>query len=59
MRTGGDAKGQILEILLQALVDRDVALDRSTARIVSRVLGVKRPKARIIHRGLLRKDRTW
>jgi hypothetical protein len=43
----------------RALVEFDVAMDRSTARVVSKVLKVKRPKAGIVHHGLLRKDRTW
>lgn len=43
----------------RALVQHDVPMDRSTARIVARVLRIKRPKARIIHHALLRKDKTW
>jgi hypothetical protein len=49
----------VLPLVCRALVDNDVPMDRSTARIVARVLGVKRPRAQIIHRALLRKDRTW
>jgi hypothetical protein len=45
--------------ICRALLKWDVPMDRSTARIVSQVLKVKRPKARIIHHGLLRNDRTW
>jgi hypothetical protein len=45
--------------VLQALVDHDVAMDRSTARIVQMVLEVPRPDARIVHHGLVNKDRTW
>jgi len=45
--------------ICRALVDHDVAMDRTTARIVSRVLRIKRPAARIVHRALLRRDRTW
>jgi hypothetical protein len=45
--------------ICRALVKWDVPMDRSTARIVSKILKVKRPKARIIHHGLLRNDRTW
>jgi hypothetical protein len=43
----------------RALIASDVPMDRSTARIVSKLLNVKRPKARIIHHGLLFKSRTW
>jgi len=49
----------ILVPICQGLLDHDVAMDRQTTRIVSRVLGVRRPKPRIVHHGLLRKDRTW
>jgi hypothetical protein len=42
-----------------AIVAGDAAMDRMTARIVSEILGITRPKARIVHRALLRKDRTW
>jgi hypothetical protein len=45
--------------ICRSLVEHDVALDRMTARIVSRVLKIKRPKARVVHHALLRKDRTW
>jgi hypothetical protein len=44
---------------LRALVEAEVAMDRTTARIVSQVLGVARPAATIVHRGLIWKDRTW
>ncbi len=50
---------QLMTPLARALVDGDVAMDRTTARIVSQILRIKRPKARIVHHGLLRKDRTW
>ena len=43
----------------RALVEYNVPMDRSTARVVSKLLHVQRPKARIVHHGLLRKDRTW
>jgi hypothetical protein len=43
----------------RALIEHDVAMDRDTARIASQVLGVPRPKPRIVHHGLFRKDRTW
>jgi hypothetical protein len=33
-------------------------MDRSTARIVSKVLRIKRPEARILPRVLPRKDKT-
>jgi hypothetical protein len=49
----------VVRPVLQALVDHDVPMDRSTARIVSEVLRVERPTARIIHHGLIWKDRTW
>jgi hypothetical protein len=45
--------------ILSALVEHEVAMDRTTARIVSQVLRVARPAATIVHRGLIRKDRTW
>ena len=45
--------------LCRALIEFDVPMDRSIARVVSKLLRVQRPKARIIHHGLLRKDRTW
>ena len=45
--------------ICRSLVEHDVALDRMTARIVSQVLKIKRPKARVVHHALLRKDRTW
>jgi hypothetical protein len=54
-RREGSATVQIF----RALVEGNVAFDRTTARIVGRVLGVKRPKATIVHHGLFRKDRTW
>jgi hypothetical protein len=44
--------------ICRSLVEHDVAMDRMTARIVSRVLKVKRPNARVVHHALLRKDRT-
>lgn len=52
-------EGPILGAIGRALLDRDVSMDRSTARIVSRALGVRRPKARILHHGLVRHERTW
>ena len=45
--------------LARALVAGDIAMDRTNARIVSKILRIKRPKARIVHHGLLRKYRTW
>jgi hypothetical protein len=45
--------------ICRALLQHDVPMDRSTARVVSQALRVKRPKARIVHRALFRKDRTW
>ena len=50
---------QLMTPLARVLVDGDVAMDRTTARIVSQILRIERPKARIVHHGLLRKDRTW
>jgi len=44
--------------ICRSLVEHDVAMDRMTARIVSRVLKVKRPNARVVQYPLLRKDRT-
>jgi hypothetical protein len=52
-------ESSVLVPVCRAIVDFDVPMDRSTARVVSQVLKVKRPKAQIIHRALLRKDRTW
>lgn len=49
----------IMKAVLRRLLDDDVAMDRGTARIVAQTLGVKRPKARVVHRALLRRDRTW
>jgi hypothetical protein len=49
----------MLATVARGLFDADVPMDRLTARIVSRTLRVKRPKARIIHHALLRRDRTW
>jgi hypothetical protein len=49
----------LMNPLARALVEGDVAMDRTTARIVSKILRIKRPKARIVHRGLIWKDRTW
>ncbi|HEY7591325.1 MAG TPA: hypothetical protein VH723_10045 [Candidatus Limnocylindrales bacterium] len=46
-------------VVCRALLRCDVPMDRSTARIVGKVLRVKRPRARIVHRALLYKDRTW
>jgi hypothetical protein len=43
----------------RALVEFDVPMDRSIARVVSKLLKIHRPKARIIHHGLLNNDRTW
>lgn len=49
----------VMTPVCRALIKYDVPMDRATARVVSRVLGVKRPRAQIIHRALIRKDRTW
>lgn len=46
-------------MICSVLVQFDVPMDRGTARVVSQVLGIKRPKPRIVHHALLRKDRTW
>jgi hypothetical protein len=52
-------EANVLSVVCRALVEQDVAMDRSAARIVSRVLAIKRPAPRIVHRALFRKDRTW
>ena len=52
-------EGPIVRPVLQALLDHDVPMDRSTARIVQMVLEVPRPDARIVHHGLINKNRTW
>jgi hypothetical protein len=52
-------EGDAIRRIASALLQYDVPMDRSTARVVSHALGVKRPEARIVHRGLFRKDRTW
>jgi hypothetical protein len=54
-----DAESAFMPPICRSLVEHDVALDRMTARIVSQVLKIKRPKARVVHHALLRKDRTW
>jgi hypothetical protein len=43
----------------RALLEQDVAMDRETARLVAQLLDVPRPKPRVVHHGLFRKDRTW
>jgi hypothetical protein len=45
--------------IFRAVVDFDVPMDRTTARLASKALGIRRPKALIIHRGLLNRARTW
>lgn len=54
-------KGEAVVVrrICQALIDHDVAMDGSTARVVAMVLQIKRPAPRIVHHALLRKDRTW
>lgn len=49
----------IMAIVLRELLDRDVSMDRQTAALVARTLKVEAPAARIVHRALLRRDRTW
>jgi hypothetical protein len=49
----------VVTAVCRALVRYDMPMDRSTARIVSQVLRIRRPRAQITHHGLLRKDRTW
>jgi hypothetical protein len=49
----------IMAPICRAILELDVPVDRSTARVVASVLGVRRPRARIVHHGLLNKDRTW
>jgi hypothetical protein len=49
----------VMRRVCQALYERDVAMDRSTARIVAATIRVKRPKARILHHAIFRRDRTW
>ena len=52
-------EGAIVRPVCRQVLERDVALGRSAARVVSEVLGIARPAATIIHRGWLRKGRTW
>ena len=52
-------EGAIVRPVCRAALQRDVAMDRSAARVVSDVLGVKRPKATIVHHAWLNKGRTW
>jgi hypothetical protein len=52
-------EAEVMRPILRALVDHDVAMDRTTARVVSQTLRIPRPKPRIIHRGRFRNDRTW
>jgi hypothetical protein len=49
----------VIAFVCRRLLEHDVALDRATANIVARTLAVPRPAARIVHRPLLRKDRTF
>ena len=49
----------IMPPVCRSLVEHDVAMDRMTTRIVSHVLRIRRPKARIVHHALLKRDRTW
>ena len=51
-------EGSAVRPLCQALVHFDVAMDRSTARVVSKVLRIKRPQARILPRMRHRKNKT-
>ena len=50
---------ELLARVARQVIDRAVAVDRSTARIVGHALDVPRPEATIIHHALLRRDRTW
>jgi hypothetical protein len=52
-------EARIMPPICRRLVARDVAMDRMTARVVSQVLRIKRPKPRIVHHAVLRRDRTW
>ena len=45
--------------ICRAILDLEVPVDRSTARTIAMVLRVKRPTAMIVHRGVIRRDRTW
>jgi hypothetical protein len=45
----------VLTPVCRALIDHNVPMDHATARVVSRVLGVKRPRAQIAHRAWLQK----
>ena len=47
----------VMRPILRALADRDVAMDRTTARIVSKTLRIPRSKPRIIHHGSIRHGR--
>jgi RHS repeat-associated protein len=52
-----DDEATILRAVGTELVQRDVSMDRATARLVSQALGVKRPTARIVHHALPRGGR--
>jgi hypothetical protein len=47
----------VVAFVAQRLLERDVPMDRDTAALVARALGVRRPEVRIVHRPLLRRDR--
>ena len=49
----------IVPAVLRELLSRDVAMDRQTAALVALTLKVKAPTARIVHRALLNRDKTW
>ena len=52
-------ESEILARVARQIVDRGVAVDHGTARIVGHALDVPPPGTRIIHRALFRRDRTW
>jgi hypothetical protein len=52
-------ESEILARVARQIVDRGVAVDRDTARILGHALDVPPPDATIIHRALVRRHRTW
>jgi hypothetical protein len=49
----------VVRPICRRVLELGVPLDRSAARVVAEVLGVKRPKATIVHHALFNKNRTW
>ena len=52
-------EAEVMRPIFRALVDHDIAMDRTTARVVSKTLGIPRPKPRKLHHSWFRHDRTW